>query len=78
MPKFKLCKHPNGGSLQIGLDDNYMRVRVSDLFAQVPYNKYNIPTVDYKIKGYKGNLKYNITKWTPGKFYTGLSYATRI
>ena len=62
MPKFKICKHNNGGSLQLGLDDNYIKIRVSDLSpGSLPYNKYTIPTIDYKINGYTGNMKYNMT-----------------
>ena len=69
MPRFKMCKHTNGGSLQLGLDDNYLKIRYTDIPkspADLPYNKYTIPTIDYKINGYKGELKYNITSITPG------------
>ena len=56
-PKFKVSQHPDGYSIQVGVDRYFMRMRFSKIDN----------SIDFSILDYKGSLTYRVQNWTPSK-----------
>jgi len=54
-PKFKVSQHPDGYSIQVGVDRYFMRMRFSNIDN----------SIDFSILDYKGSLTYRVQNWTP-------------
>jgi len=54
-PKFKVSQHPDGYSIQVGVDRYFMRMQFSSIDN----------SIDFSILDYKGSLTYRVQNWSP-------------